>query len=98
MLESSIAIAGAAIVRNWRTGAAIGISGEPRNRRASSVCANVASCRLKSTEDRCARSHSMRLLRAVGCETDAGGGEVCPGAFAPLAVKLDVDATADGKA
>src|SRR5260370_15219841 len=85
MLESSMAIAGAATVRNWRTGAAIGASGEPLNRRKSSVCASVANCRLNSTDDRCACSHSMRLLRAVPCVAEVVAGELCAGVVAPLA-------------
>jgi len=37
-LEISTAIAGAAVVRNWRTGAIVAVVGEPLNRLEISAC------------------------------------------------------------
>src|SRR5580704_15145744 len=46
-LELSTAIAGAAVVRNCRTGATCASVGEPLNRRANSACTKSPNLRLK---------------------------------------------------
>jgi hypothetical protein len=64
-LEISTAIAGAAVVRSWRTGAVWADGGEPLKRFANSAWTKSPNLWLKPVKGACARSQGSKPLTSV---------------------------------
>src|SRR3984957_18605350 len=75
-LETSMAIAGEPTVRNCRTGAEIGASGEPVNFCESADCASSANFRLADKYGSCARSHGSNPFRTGKLNAPTGCGVI----------------------
>src|SRR4029077_2372715 len=61
-LEISTAIAGAAVVRNWRMAEACALPGEPLNLTARLLCTKSPNLWLRTRKGACARSHGISPL------------------------------------
>src|SRR2546429_9976859 len=68
-LEIPTAIAGAAVVRSWRTDAVCAASGEPLKRWVRYPCTTSPNARLSPRNGACARSEERRVGKGV----DLGG-------------------------
>src|SRR5882724_4200130 len=79
-LETSTAMAGAAVVRSWRTLAVCAVSGEPLNRCARNPCTKSPNVRLNPRNGTCARSQGMKPFEpATGAKSEFTYTRTVPG-------------------